>query len=343
MAEIIEKNLNSEKKDMSNKKKRVNNNKDIIEENFQEKDSTIIEKDVKAEKKKNGIKDYFTVNSKTSSTKINTNKSVDLNNIIEIETNKELIVSNNKLEKKQDNIIQENKNKKTTGLDSFIQDLGSWEEPLKEFIHGDKMKSIYKYVENAYSQDTCYPPKDEIFNAFKKTPWENLKVVIIGQDPYFNKGEAMGLCFSVNKGIKVPPSLKNIYKAMVGESIIKSIPNHGDLSSWADQGVLMLNATLTVKAGEANSHQKGSGWESFTDHVIKVIDSKKKGVVFILWGAFAQKKAKLLKSGNSKIIQNIHPSPLAASKGDFNAIKQFTLANEYLTNSGMKIIDWKII
>lgn len=333
-----EKNMNSASKEVSSKKKRVNTNKDVVDDNL---DNQILDnKELKSDKKKSGIKDYFAVNSKTTST---------LNKIIDIESTKEVIPiqKENKSESKPKNVNTKNENievntKVISDFDSFIEDVGTWIEPLKEFIHSDKMKNIYKYVENAYSIDICYPPKNQIFNAFKKTPWENIKVVIIGQDPYFNKGEAMGLCFSVNKDIKIPPSLRNIYKALIEEGIMKSMPNHGDLSNWADQGVLMLNATLTVKGGQANSHQKTSNWESFTDHVIKVIDSKKKGVVFMLWGAFAQKKAKLLKSGNSKTINNIHPSPLAASKGNFGAMKQFFLANEYLEKSGMTPIDWKI-
>jgi uracil-DNA glycosylase len=329
MSETKKNNANKE----SAKKKRVNLNEDL--EN-KEQDNDKINTEVKVNSKKTGIKDYFTVNSKTTS------KTND--NIIELEPEKEPIKINaNKIEA-ETNIIKSDKNSKNLSeFDLFIKDIGSWEEPLRDFIHSDKMKNIQKFVEKAYSQDTCYPPKDQIFNAFKRTPWENLKVVIIGQDPYFNKGEAMGLCFSVNKGIKIPPSLRNIYKALVEEKIMKSIPNHGDLSSWADQGVLMLNATMTVKGGVANSHQKTSNWESFTDHVIKVIDSKKKGVVFLLWGAFAQKKAKLLKSGNSITIESIHPSPLAASKGNFGEKRQFTLTNDYLTKSGMTPIDWNIV
>lgn len=333
-----EKIINSASKEVSSKKKRVNANKDILEDNFDKQVS--INKELKCEKKKSGIKDYFAVNSKTTSSL----------NKIELETDKEIIptekeikseINNNKIIHFENENI-ENKTKVISEFDTFIEDIGTWKEPLKDFIHSDKMKSIYKFVEKAYSADICYPPKNEIFNAFKRTSWENIKVVIIGQDPYFNKGEAMGLCFSVNKGIKIPPSLRNIYKALIEEGIMKTMPNHGDLSSWADQGVLMLNATLTVKGGLANSHQKLSNWESFTDHVIKIIDSKKKGVVFLLWGAFAQKKAKLLNSGNSKIINNIHPSPLAASKGNFSGIKQFSLANDYLEKSGMTTIDWNI-
>lgn len=224
----------------------------------------------------------------------------------------------------------------------FISALDTWIPHLDKFLKSETMTNIFNFVKNEYSTNVCYPPADEIFNAFKFTKWEDVRVVIIGQDPYFNENEAMGLCFSVNRGIKVPKSLVNIYKALVGEKIIDKIPNHGDLSEWAKQGVLMLNATLTVKAKEANSHQKKSNWEKFTDYVIKTIDENKKNVVFILWGNFAIKKKDLLKSGNSHVITNIHPSPLAASKGDFGSVKQFSKANEILKENGCKEIDWKI-
>ena len=228
-------------------------------------------------------------------------------------------------------------------FDKFIDGLDSWANLLKEFTNSDKMKKIHNFIEKEYSENVCYPPKSEIFEAFQSTPWKDVKVVIIGQDPYFNKGEAMGLCFSVNKGIKVPPSLNNIYKALIKENYMKIKPNHGDLSTWAEQGVLLLNSTLTVVSGKANSHQKSSGWQEFTDFVIKTIDKNKEGVIFLLWGGFAQKKKSLIVSGNSEIIENIHPSPLAAKHGDFSHLNQFTKVNEILSKRGEKEIDWKIV
>lgn len=226
-------------------------------------------------------------------------------------------------------------------FDKFIEPLNTWKDILSKYLKSDKMKNTYNYVVNEYKTHTCYPPINDVFNAFAFTSWEEIRVVIIGQDPYFNVGEAMGLCFSVNKGIKIPKSLQNIYKALNKEGF-KTPKTHGDLSSWAKQGVLMLNATMTVEAKKANSHQKNSGWESFTDNVLQTIDQNKEGVVFLLWGNFAIKKKKLLTSNKSYVIENIHPSPLAASKGDFSAKKQFTMVNEYLVKQGKKPIDWNI-
>ena len=227
-------------------------------------------------------------------------------------------------------------------LQDFASYLHTWQIPLKSYIDSQDFKKTFEFVKNRYSEKICYPPKELIFNAFRQTSWDDIRVVIIGQDPYFNEGEAMGLCFSVPSGVKVPGSLHNIYKAMIDEGIIKTKPSHGNISSWASQGVLMLNATLTVDKGVANSHQKDSKWESFTDFVIKTIDQQKKNVVFLLWGGFAKKKKKLLK--NSIIIENMHPSPLAvaATKGDFGAIKQFTLCNKHLKENGKEEINWAI-
>lgn len=250
-----------------------------------------------------------------------------------------------KIDKEVKEVVQQEKKLLSnlfSNFDLFISDLGTWLPHLDKFVKSDVMKNIFNFVKNEYTVNTCYPPAEQIFNAFKITKWDDVKVVIIGQDPYFNENEAMGLCFSVNRGIKTPKSLVNIYKALMGEKLIDKMPSHGDLSEWANQGVLMLNATLTVKAKEANSHQKKSNWEKFTDFVIKTIDENKKNVVFILWGNFAIKKKELLKSGNSHVITNIHPSPLAASKGDFGAVKQFSKANEYLKNNGINEINWKI-
>jgi len=170
--------------------------------------------------------------------------------------------------------------------DAFVAELGDWQEVLKDFLAKPIFRQIYDYVKQEYSAGVCFPPKHLIFNAFKQTQFKDLKAVIVGQDPYIKENEAMGLCFSIPKGTKVPPSLKNIYKALENDTKVKfKTPNpiHGDLSAWARQGVFLLNAILTVRTGVSNSHQK-KGWEQFTDAVIQAINTKKENVVFILWG-----------------------------------------------------------
>jgi uracil-DNA glycosylase len=181
-----------------------------------------------------------------------------------------------------------------------------------------------------------------IFNAFYTTPWEELKVVIIGQDPYPNPNEAMGLSFSVPKEIRIPPSLKNIFKCLEEDKNLNfKSPKHGDLTKWANQGVFLLNATLTVVEKKANSHQKTSGWSEFTDFVIKTIDKEKKGIVFLLWGNFAKEKKRFITQSKNHIIENIHPSPLAANKGNFSN-NQFSKTNEILQKEGYTAIDWNL-
>ena len=230
--------------------------------------------------------------------------------------------------------------------ESFIDKLETWKEPLKSFINppnNSLMKSIYTFVKKEYSTKKIFPPKDLIFNAFSKTPWDNVKVVIIGQDPYPNPGDAMGLSFSVPKTQNIPGSLRNIYKCLEKDKKIKFIrPKHGDLESWAEQGVFMLNATLTVECKKANSHQKNSGWSKFTDFVIKQISAQKKNIVFLLWGNFAINKSALIDTSKHLIIKNIHPSPLAQNKGDFTNSEQFSQTNEYLTKNGIEPINWEI-
>lgn len=229
--------------------------------------------------------------------------------------------------------------------DSFIDELGSWKEPLKSFINppgNAKMKAIYTFVKKEYESKVVHPPKDQIFTAFKTTPFDKVKVVIIGQDPYPTPGDAMGMSFSVPPSQKVPKSLVNIYKCLDRDPKIKfTIPKHGDLTKWAEQGVFLLNATLTVVSRQANSHQKTSGWSSFTDYVINQISEKKKNVVFLLWGKFAIDKKKLINRTAHCVITNIHPSPLAASKGDFSASDQFSKVNEYLKQHNIEPIDWQ--
>ena len=230
--------------------------------------------------------------------------------------------------------------------ESFIDKLESWKVPLKLFINppnNSTMKSIYNFVKKEYSSKTIFPPKNLIFNAFSKTLWDKVKVVIIGQDPYPNPGDAMGLSFSVPKTQNVPGSLRNIYKCLEKDQKIKFIrPKHGDLVSWAEQGVFLLNATLTVECKKANSHQKNSGWSKFTDFVIKQISLQKNNIVFLLWGNFAINKSSLIDTKKHLIIKNIHPSPLAQSKGDFTNSQQFSQTNEYLIKNGIEPINWQI-
>ena len=188
------------------------------------------------------------------------------------------------------------------------------------------------------SGQIVYPPSSQIFSAFEHTPFDQVKVVIIGQDPYHGAGQAHGMCFSVNKGIDIPPSLRNIYKEMVNDVGIK-MPQHGFLKHWADQGVLLLNATLTVRANTAGSHQK-KGWETFTDEAIRQLSSKRKDLVFLLWGNFARSKKALI-TGH-KILEAAHPSPLSAYNGFFNC-KHFSQTNAFLVEKGMSPIDWQIV
>ena len=230
--------------------------------------------------------------------------------------------------------------------ESFINKLETWKTPLKSFINppdNSIMKSIYNFVKNEYLSKTIFPPKNLIFNAFSTTPWDKIKVVIIGQDPYPNPGDAMGLSFSVPKTQPIPGSLRNIYKCLEKDKKINFIrPKHGDLISWAEQGVFLLNATLTVECKKPNSHQKNSNWSKFTDFVIKQISIQKKNIVFLLWGNFAINKSKLINTSKHLIIKNIHPSPLAQSKGDFTNSEQFSQTNEYLIKNGIEPINWQI-
>ncbi len=189
------------------------------------------------------------------------------------------------------------------------------------------------------SSETVFPPRKEIFRAFSLTPLKKVKVVIIGQDPYHGEGEANGLAFSVNKGIKLPPSLRNIYKELEDDLGIKA-PTHGDLSAWAKQGVLLLNSILTVRENTPGSHRK-IGWEEYTDSVIQEISNSKKHIVFILWGKYAQKKKELIDSDKHLIIESPHPSPFSARKGFFGS-KPFSRTNKYLRENNISEIDWQI-
>lgn len=214
-----------------------------------------------------------------------------------------------------------------------------WEKKLEPEFKKEYYKKLYYFVRDEYSSHVVYPSSEDIFNAFHYTPLEKVKVVIIGQDPYFNEGQAHGLCFSVRKGIDIPPSLKNIYKELNSDLGLK-IPNNGYLKKWADQGVLLLNTVLTVRAHEPLSHCN-VGWENFTDAVIRIVNEKEEPVVFLLWGRPAAKKAEMLNNKNHLVLFAPHPSPLSASRGFFGC-KHFSKTNEFLTSHGLEPIDWQI-
>lgn len=217
-----------------------------------------------------------------------------------------------------------------------------WQEVLKEEFTKPYWAGLMEKVENAYENSICYPLKKEVFNAFKYCSFKNVKVVIIGQDPYHGKGQANGMCFSYVGHQKIPPSLKNIYKE-ISSDLQADMPNDfGDLTAWARQGVLLLNATLTVEGGKPNSHQK-FGWNHFTDAVIQKISSEKKDVVFLLWGGFAQKKETLIDLKNHKVLKATHPSPLGANKGGWFGCQHFSKTNDYLNSIGKELIKWRLV
>jgi uracil-DNA glycosylase len=218
----------------------------------------------------------------------------------------------------------------------------SWLEVLGDEFDQDYMLKLKEFLkEEKQAGNTIYPKGGDIFNAFNTTPFNEVKVVILGQDPYHGPNQAHGLSFSVQKGVAVPPSLQNIYKELATDIPGFTIPKTGNLTEWAEQGVLLLNATLTVRAATAGSHQK-KGWEKFTDTVIKTISDKKEGVVFILWGAYAQSKSVLIDGNKHLIIKSTHPSPLAVSHGGFFGSKPFSKTNAYLEQHGEEPIDWQI-
>lgn len=217
-------------------------------------------------------------------------------------------------------------------------DLGNdWDEILEDEFKKEYYLKIREFLKSEYSQRTIFPSMYDIFNALKYTPFRNTKVVILGQDPYHEIGQAHGLSFSVKKGIKIPPSLVNIYKELHTD-IGMDIPNHGELTSWAKQGVLLLNATLTVREGQANSH-KDIGWAIFTDEIIKKLNMSNSPIVFILWGGNARSKKKYITNSKHLIIESAHPSPLSAYNGFFGS-KPFSKANEFLKNNGITTINW---
>ena len=215
----------------------------------------------------------------------------------------------------------------------------SWKAVLSDEFNKDYFLKLKQFLLDEKKRPAIYPNGKDIFNAFNYTPFAKVKVVILGQDPYHGNGQAHGLSFSVPKGIKPPPSLKNIFKELHGDLNFE-IPNHGDLTTWAQQGVLLLNATLTVRAKQAASHQK-KGWEQFTNRVIKEISDKKEGVVFLLWGRFAQDKKVLIDSTRHHILTAPHPSPFSAHSGFFGC-KHFSKTNYLLSQQNQDSINWQI-
>lgn len=214
-----------------------------------------------------------------------------------------------------------------------------WLEPLTEEFKKPYYKALYEKVVEEYRSVPVFPPSDDIFNAFNYTPLSNVKCVIIGQDPYHNVGQAHGLCFSVKPDVAIPPSLVNIYKEL-HDDIGCGIPNNGYLKKWADQGVLMLNTVLTVRAHQANSHQ-GIGWEKFTDAAIRILNEQDRPIVYLLWGTPAQKKAAQVNNPKHLLLKAPHPSPLSAYRGFFGC-KHFSKANKFLIENGLEPIDWQI-
>ena len=213
----------------------------------------------------------------------------------------------------------------------------SWKQRLQPEFNKAYFTKLTDFVRQEYSQGTIYPPGKLIFNAFNLCPFDKVKVVIIGQDPYHGPGQAHGLCFSVNDGIAFPPSLVNIFKEIKAD-LGKEIPTSGNLTRWAEQGVLLLNATLTVRAHQAGSHQK-QGWETFTDAVIRLLAEERENLVFILWGAYAQRKGAFIDGNKHLVLSSAHPSPLSAYNGFFGN-KHFSKANEYLKAAGREEIEW---
>ncbi len=214
-----------------------------------------------------------------------------------------------------------------------------WDNKLSVIWNSDGFKKFMSIIDNEYNTKTIYPPKEDIFAALKNTPFKDTKVVIVGQDPYHGEGEAMGLSFSVHDGIKLPPSLKNIYQELkddLGYEPVKS----GDLTKWTKEGVLLLNATLTVVKDTPNSHSK-IGWNLFTDYIIRVLNEKEEPVVFILWGNFARSKKELITNKKHLVIESAHPSPFSARNGFFGS-KPFSKTNEFLKKNNIKEIDWNL-
>ncbi|MBQ7583492.1 MAG: uracil-DNA glycosylase [Lachnospiraceae bacterium] len=214
---------------------------------------------------------------------------------------------------------------------------GAWAKALNGEFHKDYYRRLYAFVKEEYANNVVYPPSDMLFTALHLTPLEAVRVVILGQDPYHEPGQAMGMSFSVPEGVEVPPSLKNIYKE-IHEDVGEKIPDTGDLTRWAKQGVLLLNAVLTVRAHQANSH-KGRGWEEFTDAIIRAVDAEDRPIVFLLWGRNARDKRELIKNPRHLVLEAAHPSPLSAYNGFFGC-RHFSKCNRFLRENGAGEISW---
>ncbi|OFY57459.1 MAG: uracil-DNA glycosylase [Bacteroidetes bacterium RBG_19FT_COMBO_42_10] len=214
----------------------------------------------------------------------------------------------------------------------------TWKSRLSEEFEKEYFIRLSEFVKDEYRMRTIFPPGSLIFNAFNLCPFDKIKAVIIGQDPYHGPGQAHGLCFSVREGMEFPPSLINIFKEIESDLGFKPLPT-GNLERWAAQGVLLLNATLTVRAHQAGSHQK-KGWEEFTDSVIRIINTEKINTVFFLWGAYAQRKGETIDRSRHLVLESVHPSPLSAARGFFGN-KQFSRCNDYLISKGIEPIDWR--
>ncbi|MNB77659.1 Uracil-DNA glycosylase [compost metagenome] len=214
-----------------------------------------------------------------------------------------------------------------------------WDEVLQEEVLKPYFQELRYALAAEYKQYTVYPPKELLFSALKLTPYSKTRVVILGQDPYHGAGQAHGLSFSVKPGVRIPPSLRNIYQELHSD-VGTAVPNHGSLLHWAEEGVLMLNAVLTVREGQPNSH-KGLGWETFTDAIMEKLNERAEPLVFILWGSHAQKKGAYIDKSRHKVIQSPHPSPFSAHRG-FLGSRPFSQANQYLESHGLTGIDWSI-
>ena len=224
-------------------------------------------------------------------------------------------------------------------MNNIVMTNNKWDEILNEEYHKDYFKNIVAFVNRVYKEKVIFPPKNRILSALDITDYDKVKVVILGQDPYHGIGEANGLAFSVNDGVKIPPSLKNIYKELYDDLKVP-IPNTGNLESWANEGVLLLNSVLTVEKDKPASH-KNIGWENFTDSIIKKINEKEEPVVFILWGNFAKSKKSLITNPKHLIIESSHPSPFSVNYGFFGS-RPFSKTNKFLKENGIKEIDWTI-
>ena len=223
----------------------------------------------------------------------------------------------------------------------FMVNFGnSWDNVLKGEFDKPYYQQLRKFLLKEYSTCTVYPGMYDIFNAMKYTPYEKVRAVIIGQDPYHGEGQAHGLCFSVKKGVMPPPSLQNIFKEIKSDTGTDNTGKHGELTRWAESGVLLLNAVLTVRAGQAGSH-RGKGWEILTDHIIEKLNERSEPIVFLLWGAYAKSKQSLITAPQHLVLTAAHPSPLSAYNGFFGC-RHFSKANEFLRSLGLPEIDWNI-